>query len=172
MERLGKVNIRQELQEFSEILDDDAYYHDNRQPWEYVKHVEAGECAGEVVTQAEFLLEDAERLVFDAELQLDDGKVQEAAQTARKAMRCAADGLLSAEGMLLSDKYDTVAEFQSRFIQPGRVFGGVAEYFIRVAGEKFEGVSQERARQVVEEANLFTEEAHVIYGRMAGTTTK
>ena len=32
--------------------------------------------------------------------------------------------------------------------------------------------SPERTRKLLEEANLFVEEAHVVYGRMAGTATK
>ena len=172
MERLGKVRIREELAEFGEIGDNEADYHDNRQPWDYVKHVEAGECAGEVVTQAEFLLEDAERMVFDAELHLDAGRTGDAAATSFKAMQSAADALLNNDGLLLSDQYDTPAEFRTRFKETGLFFPGVADYFLRAAGEDLTALDAERTRQLVEEANLFTEEAHVVYGRKVGKTTK
>jgi sulfite reductase (ferredoxin) len=172
MERLGKARLHDELSEWSEIGEDESYYHDNRQPWQYVKDVGAGECAGEVVTQAEFLLDDAERQVFEASLHLEAGRLPEAAAVAFKAMKSAADALLNTEGLLLSDRYDTAAEFKARFIEKGRIFPGVAEYFLRAAQADLARLGAEKTRQLVEEANLFTEEAHVVYGRMAGKLTK
>jgi len=171
MERLGKARIHKELEPY-DLGDDEAYYHDNRQPWEYVKHVEAGECAGEMVTQAEFMLDDAERLVFEATLDLEASRIEDASEKSWKAMKSAADGLLSTQGLLLSNNYDTVGEFRSRFAEPGRFFPGVAEYFFKAAAETRAGMDPERTRQLLEEANLFTEEAHVVYGRMAGAFTK
>jgi hypothetical protein len=137
-----------------------------------VKFTEAGECAGEVVEQAQFLLEDAERQVFEASLHLEAGRNPEAWDGAFKAMRCAADGLLSTQGLLLSDRYDPVAEFRTRFFDAGRFFPGFAEYFFRAAAEDSSALDAERARQIVEESTLFIEEAHVVYSRMAGATTK
>ncbi|HVR75627.1 MAG TPA: nitrite/sulfite reductase [Planctomycetota bacterium] len=174
MERLGKARIHEELAEFGEMgeAEGEGLYYDNRQPWEYVKDVGAGECAGEVVTQAEFLLEDGERLVFEATLAFDGGRTAEAAQLAYRAMVSAADGLLSTEGLLLSNRYDTVAEFRTRFQEAGRFFAGVGEYFLKAAALDLAQQSPERTRKLLEEANLFVEEAHVVYGRMAGTATK
>jgi len=172
MERLGKARVHQELAEFGEIGEADSFYHDNRQPWEYVKHVEAGECAGEVVTQAEFFLNAAERMVFEATLALEAGKISEAASLSHKAMVSAADGLLSTQGLLLSDRYDVVSEFRTRFLEAGRFFPGVGEYFIKAAGHDLATLGAEKTRLFLEEANLFVEEAHVVYGRMAGAATK
>jgi hypothetical protein len=87
-------------------------------------------------------------------------------------MTSAADGLLSTQGLLLSNKYDTVAEFRTRFHEAGRVFPGVGEYFLKAAALDLAAASPDRARQLVEEANLFVEEANVVYGRMAGAATK
>ncbi len=174
-DRLGKARIASELAEFGEIPepgDGPDFYRDNRQPWQYVKFTEAGECAGEVVEQAEFMLEDAERQVFEASLHLEAGRLAEAAEGAFKAMRVAADGLLSTQGLLLSDRYDAVAEFRTRFFEAGRFFPGFAEYFFKAAVEDRSKVDAERARQMVEESTLFIEEAHVAYSRMAGATTK
>jgi sulfite reductase (ferredoxin) len=172
MERIGKARINAELKEFGQIGEEDAFYHDNRQPWEYIKHVEAGECAGEVVTHAEFLLDEAERLVFEATLSLEANDATQAAQKAYTAMVSAADALLSTEGLLLSDKYDTVAEFRTRFQEAGRFFVGVGEYFLKASELDLAQVSAERTRKLLEEANLFVEEAHVAFGRMAGSVTK
>ncbi len=172
MARIGKARIHNELAEFGELGADEPYYHDNRQPWEYVKHVEAGECAGEVVTQAEFFLDAAERLVFEATLALEAGKPADAAQMSYKAMVSAADGLLSTQGLLLSDRYDTVAEFRNRFLEAGRFFAGAGEYFLKAAGHDLASLTADRSRQLLEEANLFVEEAHVVFGRMAGSANK
>ena len=72
------------------------FYRDNRQTWVYHKSVGVGECAGEVVDQAEFMLNDADRLQFEATIALDEGRTQEAAQKALQAQMKAADALLFA----------------------------------------------------------------------------
>jgi sulfite reductase (ferredoxin) len=172
MARLGKARVNEELKPLEEIGDGDEFYHDNRQPWNYIKEVGTGECAGEVVDQAEFLLEDAERLVFDGSLHLEAGRIQETAKTSYSAMVAAANGLLSTKGLLLSDKFDPLLEFQKHFAEPGKFFPGCAEYFAKAAAEGQRQVSAERARQRLEEANLFVEEAHVVYSRMAGSVAK
>ncbi len=172
MERLGKARIHEELEEFSEVGEAEADFFDNRQPWEYIKEVGQGECAGEMVDQAEFMLDDAERLIFEASLHLEAEKSCEAAKVSYEGMVKAADGLLSTRGLLLSDNYDTQAEFQKHFIDTGEFHIGVAEYFAKAHGEGNEEVTPERSRQRVEESNLFIEEAHVIYSRMAGSQVK
>ena len=172
MERLGKARIHEELEEFSEVGENEADFFDNRQPWEYIKEVGQGECAGEMVDQAEFMLDDAERLIFEASLHLEAEKTRDAAKVSFEGMVKAADGLLSTRGLLLSDNYDTQAEFQKHFIDTGEFHIGVAEYFAKAHGEEDEDVTPERSRQRVEESNLFIEEAHVIYSRMAGSQVK
>jgi len=170
--RLGKARIRDELAGFDEFGDDETDFHDNRQPWQYVKDVGAGECAGEVVEQAEFLLDDAERLIFEASLHLEAGRTREAAEVSFRGMKASADALLSTRGLLLSDRYDTGAELRARFVETGNFFPGVAEYYAKAASQEPTGVSPALARQRVEEANLFIEEAHVVYSRMAGKQVK
>ena len=171
MARLGKAHVAEKLADLAELGDDEAFYYDNRQPWEYIKEVGAGECAGEVVEQAEFMLEDAERLIFDASLHLEGERVQDAATVALKAMKGAADGLLSTNGLLVSDNYDTPAEFRKFYVETGNFHPGVAEYYSKSLAEG-DVASAERARQRLEEANLFVEEAHVVYSRMAGSASK
>ena len=168
MDRLGKKRLKEELAEFSEIGDDEAFYVDNRQAWQYVKDVSEGECAGEVVTQSEFLLEDAERHVEEALLTLEAGEQKKAAEASMKAMNSAADGLLTAVGMFLTDKYDRVEEFRKRFAESNLFFPGVADYFFRASGEDLSQATPERIRKLCEEANLYVEEAQVVYGRLGG----
>jgi hypothetical protein len=70
---------------------------------EYRKDTGVEECAGEVVDQAEFMLDEADRLCFEATLAHNEGRYQEAASGTLEATRIAADGLLSTRGLLLSD---------------------------------------------------------------------
>ena len=170
MDRLGKARLKDELAEFAEIGAEDKFFYDNRQAWQYVKDVGEGECAGEVVSQSEFLLDDAERFVDEALLHLDAGKTREAADTALKAMNTAVDGLLTAVGLFLTDNYDRVAEFRKRFLETGMIFPGLAEYFIRASEEDLASADADRVRKLCEEANLLSQEAQVVYGRLGGAT--
>ena len=73
---------------------------------------------------------------------------------------------------MFSDKYDTRAEFRARFQEAGRFFVGVGEYFLKASELDLAQVGAERTRKLLEEANLFVEEAHIVFGRMAGSATK
>jgi sulfite reductase (ferredoxin) len=166
--RLGKARIKEQLAEFERLPDYNTspeYYRDNRQPWDYLMSTGVGECAGEMVSQAEFLLEDADRLSFDASLHLEAGRLEEAAGAALEAMKKAADGLLSVKGLLLSDRYDTIEEFRKLFGEGGGFLPQIGEYFFRAAQEGPKNLNAEQAHQRVEEATLFIEEAHGVYSR-------
>ena len=164
--RLGKPRLKEELAELVELpLHDEApeYYTDNRQSWKYRQETGVGECAGEMVDQAEFMLEEADRLTFEATLALDEGLWDAAAEQALKAVRTAADGLLSTRGLLLSDHYDTVAEFRERFYDTGTFYAPFAENFFRAAANNGHPVSDEESRRRVQEAALFVEMAQSVY---------
>ena len=165
--RLGKAKIKEHLARFERVPDfnsDPEYYHDSRQPWEYMMSTGVGECAGEMVSQAEFLLEDADRMSFEASLHLEAGRLEEAASTAFEAMKKAADGLLSVHGLLLSDKYDTVEQFRAHFGENG-FLPQISEFFFRAAQEGPRNLNAEKTHQRVEEAALFIEEAQGVYSR-------
>ncbi|MSO20213.1 MAG: nitrite/sulfite reductase [Acidobacteria bacterium] len=171
MQRVGKAHIKKSVDHFDKLPDyseKPEYYQDNRQPWDYFMTTGVGECAGEVVTQSEFMLEDADRHLFDAGLQLEAGKREAAATTAFTAMKCAADGLLATRGLLLSDQYNTVGEFKKLFADAGEFLPMCADYFFRAAEEGAKNLNEEQAHQRVEEATLFVEEAHGRYARMGG----
>ena len=181
-QRIGKGRLKEALEEFDRLpdyADNPDYYRDNRQTWDYFLSTGVGECAGEVVEQVEFLLEDADRMSFAASLHLEAGKLEEAASIALLAMKSAADGLLSARGLLLSDRYDTVAEFRKHFADTGEFLPMCAEYLFRAADssrpagspqaeEGSANLDAEQVHQRLEEATLFIEEAHGVYSRMSG----
>lgn len=169
--RLGKARIKNELADLAALPtyeQNSAFYQDNRQPWDFHMSVEKGECAGEVVDQSEFMLEDAGRLVFESTVAYDEDRLEEAAAKAFAAMLKAADGLLFLRGLLLSDKYNTVEEFRKLFFESGEFYAPFAENFFRAAEEGDAPLGAERTRRRVEEANLFAEMAQTVYSRMAG----
>jgi sulfite reductase (ferredoxin) len=165
-ERLGRLRLKEELDEFAvktTFEQTPELYEDNRQPWEYKKSLGVGECAGEVIDQAEFMLEDADRLNFEATLALDEGKWEDAAAKSFEASIKASDGLLSTRGLLLSDNYDTVSQFRQHFYDTGQFLKPFAENFFRAAEEPVHGIDADRARQRVEETTLFIEQAQTVY---------
>ena len=166
VERMGRSRMKEELAEYAvktAYEQSPELYEDNRQPWEYKKSLGVGECAGEVVDQAEFMLEDADRLNFEATLALDAGNWSNAAEKSLEASKKASDGLLSTRGLLLSDRYDTVVEFRKHFYDTGQFFKPFADNFFRAVDEPIQGVTPERARQRVEETTLFIEQAQTVY---------
>ena len=169
--RLGKARIKEELEELAGLpsYEEDAkYYKDNRQPWDFHMSTGVGECAGAVVDQSEFLLEEADRLVFEATLSFDEGRLDEAAGKAFDAKLKAASALLLQRGLLLSDRFDTVEEFRRRFSDTGEFYAPFAESFFRNAVEGHQGLGEEKTRRRLEEATLFIEVAQTVYSRMTG----
>ncbi|RMG16252.1 MAG: nitrite/sulfite reductase [Deltaproteobacteria bacterium] len=176
MERLGKKRIAAELAEYMRIPSYEEapeYYRDNRQSFDYVRSVGVGECAGEVVAAAEFMLEEAERRVFEAGVALEEGDAPSCAAHSLEAMRAAADALLSTRGLLKSDGYDTLAEFRRHFVEgDGAFHAGTAHYLEKAAKEGEQVTDLARLRVRVEEASLFVDEANVVYARLLGAQVK
>jgi sulfite reductase (ferredoxin) len=169
VKRVGKARVKEELREFSLLPtyeEAPRFYQDIRQPWLYEKSVGVGECAGAVVDQAEFMLEDADRLNFEATLALDEGRHGEAARKTFQAGKKAADGILSARGLLLSDNYDTVAEFRKHFYETNVFWAPLAENFFRAADKGIDGLTPEQARRRVEETTLFIEQAQTVFSQL------
>ncbi len=167
--RLGKARIKEELEELTSLPsyeENPAYYKDNRQPWDFQMETGVGECAGEVVDQSEFLLEDADRLVFEATVALDEDRLEDAAARAFAAKAKAADALLAQRGLLLSDNYNTVEKFRELFAGNGHFPSVFAEYFFRDAEEGNSGLGAERTRRRIEETTLFIEAAQTVYSKM------
>ena len=167
VERVGRAHMKTALADLAELPtfeDNPDFYIDNRQSWEYKKSVGVGECAGEVVDQAEFLLSDADRLNFEATIALEAGQAGEASAKALEAQNKAADALLFTKGLWLSDKYDRVEEFKKHFYDSGVFWKPFAENYFRSSAEA-NGHSLDVARKRVEEATLFIEAAQDVYSQ-------
>ena len=180
VQRVGKKDIKNLLESLTQIPPHDrdrSYYTDWGDPREFtLSDMGIGECAGEVVSQAEFTLAASERELFEAQLLLDGGRAQEAVKAAYASMVRAAQGLVKAQNPAVSeDENQILAEFTSRFYETQLFWdkyagGKFAEYlfkareFIR-AGKT---ADVDRAVQLLQEAQLFIDAAHDCHNKVGG----
>ncbi|MDX2166598.1 MAG: nitrite/sulfite reductase [Deltaproteobacteria bacterium] len=180
-QRIGKKELKATLDAFSKVPAHDAdpsYYSDWGDPREFTTgDMGTGECAGEVVSLAEFGLADAEREVFEAQLALEAGDAVQADKLAYGAMLQAATALLKTYSHdVPSHPAKIVAEFKTRFVDTELFFdkfakGMVSGYLFRRFEEGPGTVTKESAHQLVEEASLFVEAGHACQLRMAQQKT-
>ena len=167
--RLGKVEIKAILRQYDQIPtfeEDPSYYIDTGDTKEFKLKKGVGECAGALIELVSFILEEADRLIYEAGLQLERDEYTVSAQHAYEAMIKAADALLTTEGLQHIDDESTVKEFRVRFFEPGIVFPGFGAHLFKAADEDTTAFDRELTHRRVEEATLFVEEAHNVYGRM------
>jgi len=174
--RIGRAKVRALIQDLVAVPayeDDPSFYSDWGDPREFtIGDLGVGECAGEVVTLADFGLADSEREVFEAQIKLDEDQPSAAAKQAYKAMLEAAKALVKLQNPDIgSDEQAIVSEFRTRF-HDTKVFhdpfagAKFAHYLFRTHEQPPNGVDAEGARQHIGEAQLFIEAAHACYARM------
>jgi sulfite reductase (ferredoxin) len=165
--RIGKKELRAMLEDLTKIPPyevDPSYYSDWGDPREYtIGDMGVGECAGEVVSVAQFDLASADRLVFEAQLQLESGEYADADKLAYRALLQAALSLIRVEWPEAPDEGDSIVqEFRKRFFETniwGDRYAGnkFAQYlFVRHATPPPES-TRDQAHRLVEEAQLFVE---------------
>ena len=98
---------------------DRSFYSDWGDPREFtLADMGIGECAGEVVSQAEFTLAASERELFEAQLLLDAGHAQPAVKAAYASMVRAAQGLVKDQNPAISENDEQIViEFTRRFYE-------------------------------------------------------
>ena len=184
--RIGKKALKEMVDAFSAVpayAVDRTLYSDWRDPREFtISDITTGECAGEVVPQVEFDLQAAEQRNFEAQIYLEQNEVRKADETAYQSMLVAARGLVRTQLWDLPDDTDrTVAEFKTRFYDTqlfqspdaGQYAGGkFALYLINRHADKERVFSVEKARHLIEEAQLFIEAAYGYYQRMTEQQAK
>jgi sulfite reductase (ferredoxin) len=167
VKRIGKKELRAMLEDMTQIPPydvDPSFYSDWGDPREYtIGDMGVGECAGEVVSAAQFDLASADRLVFEAQLHLDGGDYANADRLAYRSLLQAALSLVRAEWPEAPDEPNTITqEFRKRFFETnlwGDRYAGskFAQYlFVRHAAE-IEHHTRDGAHRLVEEAQLFVE---------------
>ena len=78
----------------------------------------------------------------------------------------AADGLLTTEGIQYIDDETTIREFRDRFFDTQIFFSAYGEHLFKAAEGNASTLDGELTHRRVEEATLFVEQSHNVYGRM------
>ncbi len=175
--RIGKAEVRKLLDDLTRPpadSSDRSFFRDWNDPREYsLGDLGVGECAGEVVSSADFGLAAAERQVFEAQLALEGGDFAAAWQTAYQSMLEAAKALVRSELADLADDPDEIVqEFRARFYDTQKFFdpfvGGKFAHYLFAAHRHAAALpTPEKARHLIEEAQLFIEASHNCYNRLA-----
>ncbi len=180
--RIGKLQIKEMLEDLTpapEYAADRSFFHDWGDPREYgLGDMGIGECAGEVVSAAEFDLVAAERQVFEAQVALEGGETAKAQKSAYASMLRAAKGLVTLEFQDVTNEPERiVSEFRSRYYDTKKFFdpfagGKFAHYLFAAHKKAAENYSSEATHHLIEEAQLFIEASHSCYNRMGSPNGK
>ena len=170
--RVGKRSLKTTLDDLTKVpshSENPEYYSDWGDPREFtLGDMGIGECAGEVVSLAEFDLAAAEAQVFEAQLKLEEEDCSKADELAYQAMLLAAKGLIKTEFIDIRDDPDSIVrEFKERFFDTELFFdkyagGKFAMYLFRRHKRESRAATTESARQLIEEAQLFLEASHAL----------
>jgi sulfite reductase (ferredoxin) len=180
--RIGKGPIRELLEPLAEDIPDHAsepgFYSDWGDPRQYsLGDIGKGECAGEVVTQYQFEMAGAERMVFAAQLMLDAGNFQQAALEAYKAMIRAAKALVQLQyDDVSNDPAEVIDEFRDRFYDTKLFFDPFAgpkfaDYLFALHARIKQPFTTDSAHHTIEETTLFIEAVHSCYNRLRAAKT-
>jgi sulfite reductase (ferredoxin) len=174
--RIGKGEVKSLLEDLSRPpadAGDRSFFRDWNDPREYsLGDMGVGECAGEVISSVDFGLASAERRAFEAQLALEKGDAAEAWQAAYQAMLQAAKALVRTElPDVVDEPNQIVQEFRARFYDTQKFFdpfagGKFAHYFFTAHRDSGASHDADKARHVIEEAQLFIEASHNCYNRM------
>lgn len=157
---------------------DPSYYSDWGDPREFtLTDMGIGECAGEIVSQAQFTLAVSERELFESQIHLDKEDFKKAVQTAYTSMIHAAQGLIKTQNAEISDDEDAIlSDFRERFVDT-KIFydkyagSKFADFLFKARGPlKSNGeIGNDLALQRIQEAQLFIDAAHSCYNKLGST---
>ena len=176
--RVGKTEIRKLLNDLAENAPepevDPGFYADWSDPRQYsIGDIGKGECAGEVVTQYEFEMAAADRMLFGAQILLEEAKAQQAGEEAYRVMIKAAKALVQIQfdDVTEEDPDEVVDEFKERFYDTELIydpFAGskFADYLFAAHSNVGRSFNDETARYLIEETQLFIEAVHSCYNRI------
>ena len=170
IKRMGKAELRHLLEDLARPPADPtdrSIFTDWGDPREYsLEDLGVGECAGEVVSAADFDLAGAETGVFEAQVAWENGQTQRAGTLAYEAMVRAARGLVKMEHPDVSNDSDQIIdEFRTRFYDTQKFFdpfagGKFAHYLFAAQQRNGQPHTADSARYLIDEAHLFIEAAH------------
>ena len=177
--RIGKKEVKAMLDDLTRIPSHDAdasYYSDWGDPREFtLTDMGIGECAGEVVSQAQFTLAASERELFEAQIHFDSGDLKKAVTTAYEAMVHAAQGLVKVQSQdVPNDEEIILSEFKQRYCDTQLFYdkyagGKFAEYLFKARDDLWSAgeVEKELALQRLQEAQLFIDATHNCYNKLS-----
>jgi sulfite reductase (ferredoxin) len=134
-----------------------------------------GECAGEVVSPAQFALANSERLIFEAQILLDEGKPSDAVRRAQSAMLGAAEGLTRELHPELDHEPTAIlSQFRSSLADSGAFDaaspgGRFAHFVFRGHDLDPNAITAQGAHELIEEAQLFVDASHQYHARKPST---
>ncbi|MGQ9633932.1 MAG: nitrite/sulfite reductase, partial [Bryobacteraceae bacterium] len=181
VKRTGKAALKQVLEDLTEVPPHDvdaSFYTDWGDAREFTtEDIGVGECAGEVVSSADFQLAAAESELFEAQLLLERGEVQSAVKLALEAMLHGARALLNLPQNAAVENQFLVDEFRRQFYDTQLFFdpfvgGTFANHFFRAWESRNEPVTADGVRRLVSEAQLFLDACHSCRGRLAAGAGK
>ncbi|HUB25165.1 MAG TPA: nitrite/sulfite reductase [Tepidisphaeraceae bacterium] len=178
-QRIGKKELKSIVDKFTAVpphTQDASFYSDWGDPREFtIGDMGVGECAGEIVSTAQFGFTQAESEAFEAQLLLDGKQFKAADETAYKSMLTAARTLVQLQWLDVPDQADVIVkEFRERFVEP-KLFWDTYHHdqFSKYLFARHEApdtrFNQETAHKLVEEANLFIDAAHKCHAKVQAT---
>lgn len=176
IQRIGKVQIKKLMDDLTRLPshdEDPTLFTDWGDSREFtIGDMGVGECAGEVVSHAEFGLAAAERQVFEAQISLDQNQFQKAGEQAYASMLQAAKTLVQELFFNVPNSPDRIAEefrvrlYETKLFWDEYAGGKFGHYFLRAHEKAPESYTPEEAHRRVEEAQLVIEAAHSCYGKL------
>jgi sulfite reductase (ferredoxin) len=175
-QRIGKKELKTIVEQFTAVPphnQDASFYSDWGDPREFtIGDMGVGECAGEIVSTAQFGFTQAESEAFEAQLLLDGGQYKAADDKAYQAMLTAARTLVQLQWLDVPNEPDVIVrEFKTRFVEP-KLFWDTYHHdqFSRYLFQRHEApdtrYTVDTAHKLVEEANLFIDAAHKCHAKV------
>ncbi|HVA94973.1 MAG TPA: nitrite/sulfite reductase [Candidatus Dormibacteraeota bacterium] len=174
--RIGKVELKKMLEDLTRLPadpSDRSFFSDWGDPREYgLSDMGVGECAGEVVSATDFGLAAAERELFEAQVAWESGQIKQAGEASYQSMLRAAKALVEIETPVVgNDSEEIVREFRARYFDTQKFFdpfagGKFAEYLFAAHQNADRPYTQDSARYLIDEAQLFIDAAHNCYNRI------
>jgi sulfite reductase (ferredoxin) len=174
--RIGKAELKKMLDDLTRPpagASDPSFFSDWGDPREYsLGDLGTGECAGEVVSPFDFEMAGAERELFEGQLAFEGGQPELAGQKAYRAMLLGAKALVKIQAANISDDADQiVSEFRSRFFDTQLFWdpfagGKFANYLFDAHLKAGQPYPLDRARYLLDEAQLFIDAAHSCNNKM------
>lgn len=176
IKRIGKADCKKMVEDLMTVPTHEIgpdFYQDWGDAREYgVGDLGEGECAGEIVTPAEFQLTAAEREAFEAQLQLERGEVDAAVKTAYESMSHGALALLKQRNVGFPEDADSVLERFTKHIYDTQIFfdpfvgNKFAQYYFEAHESRHQPRNAEQAHRLIEEAQVFLEACHAAYAKL------